>query len=34
LGTDKIEHWSNGTDFRTIVHMKKEDDYGRIQAYI
>ena len=34
LGTDKVEHWSNGTDFRTIVHMKKEDDYGRIQAYI
>ena len=34
LGTDKVEHWSNGTDFRTIIHMKKEDDYGRIQAYI
>jgi enoyl-CoA hydratase/carnithine racemase len=34
LTTDKHEHWSNGTDFRTIAHMKKEDQFGRIQEYM
>ena len=30
LGSAEQEHFSNGTDFRTIVHMKKEDNFGRI----
>ena len=30
LGTEKGQHFSNGTDFRTIAHMKKEDATGRI----
>ena len=24
---EKGKHWSNGTDFRTILHMKKEGSY-------
>lgn len=34
VGTEKGEHWSNGTDFRTIVHLKKEDNYERITEYM
>ena len=34
LGTEKHEHFSNGTDFRTIAHMKKEDSHDRIKEYI
>lgn len=30
LGTEKGEHFCNGTDFNTIAHMKKEDNIGRI----
>lgn len=28
------KQWCNGTDFKTIAHMKKEDAYGRIQKYM
>ena len=34
LGSAEQEHFSNGTDFRTIAHMKKEDNFGRIQEYL
>lgn len=34
IGTEKGEHWSNGTDFRTLLHLKKEDNYGRITEYM
>lgn len=34
LGTEKGQHWCNGTDFRTLAHMKKEDNYARIQEYM
>jgi enoyl-CoA hydratase/carnithine racemase len=34
FSTEKGEHFSNGTDFKTIAHMKKEDAYGRIQKYM
>ena len=30
----KDQHFSIGTDFRTIAHMKKEDNYGRIAEYL
>lgn len=30
----KNQHWCNGTDFKTIAHMKKEDAHGRIQKYM
>ena len=28
------KHWSNGTDFRTILHMKKEGSYERLAEYL
>ncbi len=28
------EHFSNGTDFRTIMHLKKEGEYQRIAEYL
>lgn len=34
LASENSEHFSNGTDFRTIAHMKKEDNYARIQEYL
>ena len=34
LSSENSEHFSNGTDFRTIAHMKKEDNYARIQEYL
>jgi len=34
LGTEKGQHFCNGTDFKTIAHMKKEDATGRIQKYM
>lgn len=30
----KDQHFSIGTDFRTIAHMKKEDNYERIAEYL
>lgn len=30
LGTEKGEHWSHGSDFKSILHMKKEDNYSKI----
>lgn len=33
LGTEKGQHFSNGTDFRTLAHMKKEDNFIRIKKY-
>lgn len=30
LGSSESDHFSNGTDFRAIAHMKKEDNYAKI----
>lgn len=30
----KGEHFSNGTDFRTILHYKSENDYNSITSYL
>ena len=34
IGTEKGEHWSNGTDFRTLLHLKREDNNARITEYM
>jgi len=34
VGPEKDEHWCNGTDFRTILHMKKEANYGSLADYL
>ena len=34
LTTAKGQHWSIGTDFRTIAHMKKEGASARVAAYM
>jgi enoyl-CoA hydratase/carnithine racemase len=34
LSTAKGQHFSIGTDFRTIAHMKKEGAYARVAAYL
>jgi enoyl-CoA hydratase len=34
LGTHKHEHFSNGTDFRSIAYMKKEDNNEAIRDYV
>lgn len=28
------KHWSNGTDFRTMIGMKKENNYERLADYL
>ena len=28
------KHWSNGTDFRTMLHMKNEGSYDSIRDYL
>ena len=28
------KHWSNGTDFRTMLHMKKEGNYEGLRDYL
>jgi enoyl-CoA hydratase len=33
LGTAKHEHFSNGTDFRSIAYMKEKNDYESIRDY-
>jgi len=33
LGTHKGEHFCNGTDFRSINHMKKEENFDKIAQY-
>lgn len=30
----KGEHWSNGSDFRTLLHYKKEGEEGKIANYL
>jgi enoyl-CoA hydratase/carnithine racemase len=32
--TEKGEHWSHGSDFQSILHMKNEDNYSKIQEYM
>lgn len=34
ISTAKGKHWSNGTDFRTMLHMKKEGNYERLSEYL
>jgi enoyl-CoA hydratase/carnithine racemase len=34
LTTAKGQHFSIGTDFRTIAHMKKEGAYTRVASYL
>ena len=34
LSTDKSQHFSGGTDFRTIAFMKKENNYEAIKQYL
>ena len=34
LSSQKHENWSNGTDFRTIRHMRQEENFDRIADYI
>ena len=34
LASENHKVWSNGTDFRTVRHMKKEDNYEAIQKYL
>ena len=31
---DQGKHWSNGTDFRTMLAMKKEGNYQRVAEYL
>ena len=34
LASHKHEHFCNGTDFRSLVHMKKEDNFEAMRAYM
>ena len=34
VSTAKGQHWSNGTDFRTMLSMKNEDNYQRLGDYL
>lgn len=34
MTTEKGEHFCNGTDFRSILHYKKENNYDKITEYL
>jgi enoyl-CoA hydratase/carnithine racemase len=34
MTTEKGEHFCNGTDFRSILHHKKEKNYDKITGYL